>query len=102
MKIKTGDTVTVIAGNSRGQSGKVVKTMPREDKVVIEGINIKAKHVKGENGGIIRFEHPIHVSNVTLADSKKKPAKTTTKSKKDDKVEEAKPSTDVQAKTTKK
>ena len=76
-KVKLGDTVKVIAGNDRGKIGKVVKSLPREDKVIVEGINIKARHVKGENGGIVRSEAPIHVSNVALDSSK--PAKSTAK-----------------------
>lgn len=72
----------VIAGNDRGKTGKVTKALPVENKVVVEGVNIKAKHIKGEDGGIKRFEHPIHVSNVKLATVAKKSA--TKKSKTDD------------------
>ena len=77
MGIKLGDTGNVIAGNDRGKTGKVIKSLPREDKVIVEGINIKAHHKKGENGGIVRSEAPIHVSNVALGSNK--PAKSTAK-----------------------
>ena len=85
MGIKLDDNVKVIAGNDRGKTGKVIKSLPRENKVVVEGVNIKAKHVKGENGGIIRSEAPIHVSNVTLAKvAKKTTTKKSTAKKADD------------------
>ena len=68
MKIKVGDSVLVLAGKDKGKTGKVVKTMAKKDKVVVEGINIVKKHVKpnrtNENGGIFDIEAPIHVSNV--------------------------------------
>ena len=68
MKIKVGDSVLVLAGKDKGKTGKVVKTMAKKDKVVVEGINMVKKHVKpnraNENGGIFDIEAPIHVSNV--------------------------------------
>ena len=68
MKIKVGDSVLVLAGKDKGKTGRVVKTMAKKDKVVVEGINIVKKHVKpnraNENGGIFDIEAPIHVSNV--------------------------------------
>ena len=68
MKIRVGDNVLVLAGKDKGKTGKVVKTMAKKDKVVVEGINIVKKHVKpnraNENGGIFDVEAPIHVSNV--------------------------------------
>ena len=47
MKIKKGDTVMVIAGKDKGKSGKVLKAMPKENKVVVEGVNVQTKHAKG-------------------------------------------------------
>jgi len=84
-KIKSGDMVTVIAGNDKGKTGQVLRVLRSEGKVVVEGINIRAKHVKGENGGIIRSEAPIDASNVKLgkATAKKAPAPTTPKATKD-------------------
>ena len=68
MKIKVGDEVLVIAGSSKGKNGRVIKTLRKENKVVIEGINMVKKHVKPRNqndkGGIFDIESPIHVSNV--------------------------------------
>lgn len=75
MKIKVGDTVLVIAGKDKGKSGRVIKTLRKEDKVVVEGINIVKKHVKPNNqndkGGIFDIEAPIHVSNVKKVEEKK-------------------------------
>lgn len=85
MKIKTGDTVVVIAGkdakrvdkkgNPQPVVGKVVKALPKENKVVVEGVNKVKKSTKpGQNtkGGIIEVEAPIHVSNVMIQDPKTK------------------------------
>ena len=84
MKIKLGDNVLVIAGAYKGKNGKVIKTLKKEDKVVVEGINIVKKHVKPRNGndkgGIFDIEAPIHVSNV-----KKIEEKETRKTKKESK-----------------
>ena len=84
MKIKVGDEVLVIAGKDKGKNGKVIKTLKKEDKVVVEGINIVKKHVKPRNGqdkgGIFDIEAPIHVSNV-----KKIEEKETRKTKKESK-----------------
>lgn len=79
MKLKVGDKVTVIAGKDKGKSGKIIKTLRNEDKVIVEGVNIIKKHVKpnGEaSGSIIETEAPIHVSNVMIEDPKtKKPTR---------------------------
>jgi large subunit ribosomal protein L24 len=76
MRIKTGDEVIVIAGNDKGQQGTVQRVIPRENRVVVSGVNIVKKHQKPRptggrtqaQGGIIEFEAPIHVSNVMLVD----------------------------------
>jgi large subunit ribosomal protein L24 len=76
MRIKTGDEVVVIAGNDKGQQGTVQRVIPRENRVVVSGVNIVKKHQKPRptggrtqaQGGIIEFEAPIHVSNVMLVD----------------------------------
>lgn len=80
MRIKKGDNVIVIAGKDRGKSGKVVRALPREDKVIVEGVNIKKKHQRptksNQKGQIIDKTLPIHVSNVQLVDPKtKKPTR---------------------------
>ncbi len=74
MKIKKNDTVTVIAGNSKGKTGKVLKVFPSENRVIIEGVNLRKRHTKANQknpqGGIIEKEAPINVSNVMLLDPK--------------------------------
>lgn len=70
MKIKSGDKVLIISGKDRGRVGKVFKSFPREKKILVEGINLRKKHVKprreGEKGQIIEMPAPIDVSNVKL------------------------------------
>lgn len=72
MRIKTGDKVIVIAGKDKGKTGTVTKTLPKNDKVIVEGLNIIKKHERpsqeNPQGGIIETEAPIHVSNVQLID----------------------------------
>lgn len=71
VKIKKGDTVTVLAGKDKGRSGEVQAVMPADNRVLVAGINIVRRHTKqtAENeGGIIPKEAPIHVSNVALVD----------------------------------
>ncbi|MBO7257579.1 MAG: 50S ribosomal protein L24 [Alphaproteobacteria bacterium] len=73
MKIKKGDQVIVITGRDKGKTGEVTKAMPKENKVLVSGINLVKRHTKPtqENaGGIISKELPIHVSNVALIDPK--------------------------------
>lgn len=74
MKIKKNDTVLVIAGNSKGKTGKVLKVFRDTNKVIVEGVNIVKRHSrptqKVPQGGIIQKEAPIHVSNVMLIDPK--------------------------------
>ena len=68
MKIKKGDNVIVIAGGSKGKKGKVLKAMPAENKVVVEGVNMRKKSVKArkanDKGQIVERATPIHASNV--------------------------------------
>lgn len=74
MKIKSGDTVIVIAGKDKGKTGKVTKTLAKENKVVVQGINIQTKHKKARNpkdeAGLIKVEGPINASNVMYLDPK--------------------------------
>ena len=85
MKVKVGDKVKVLAGKDKGKEGRVLVTLKKKDRVVVEGINIVKKHLKpgrtNETGGILETEHPIHVSNVKVVTEEKK-AKTTKKSTK--------------------
>lgn len=69
--IKAGDEVVVIAGNSRGNRGKVIQVQPRENRIIVEGINKRKHHEKktqeSPEGAIVERENPIHLSNVMLA-----------------------------------
>ena len=70
MKIKKGDTVQVLSGNDRGKTGEVLEVIPKTQKVIVKGVNIRKKHVKprkqGEEGGIISVECAIHSSKVNI------------------------------------
>lgn len=76
MRIKKGDTVEVIAGKDKGKTGKVLRCIPKLDRVVVEGVNVVTKHQKPRGpqqpGGITKSEAPIHVSNVMYYDTKTK------------------------------
>lgn len=78
MHVKKGDTVQVISGKDKGKVGEILKSIPTESKVVVEGVNIQTKHVKpkqdGEQGRIVSQEAPIHSSNVMLYSVKEKVA----------------------------
>jgi large subunit ribosomal protein L24 len=68
MKIKKGDNVIVIAGSNKGKKGKILKVMPKENKVVVEGVNMRKKahksKTKGDPSQILDIAMPIHASNV--------------------------------------
>lgn len=78
MHVKAGDTVQIITGADKGKVGKVLQTIPKLSKVVVEGVNTRTKHIKprqeGESGQIQTFDAPIHSSNVMLYSSKEKVA----------------------------
>ena len=67
--ILKGDTVIITAGNDRGATGEVLRVLPKESRVVVQGVNVRAKHLKpsqaNPQGGIVRREMPIHISNVS-------------------------------------
>ena len=69
MHVKKGDKVEILAGKDKGKSGKVVRALPKENKVIVEGANMTKRHQKprksGEKGSVKNIEMPIHVSNVT-------------------------------------
>ena len=73
-KIKKGDTVVVLSGKDKGQTGTVEKVMPKDGKIVVEGVNVATRHRKpnqqNPQGGIDRFPAPMHISKVALADPK--------------------------------
>lgn len=74
MHVKKDDTVIVISGKDKGKKGRVLEAYPRENRVLVEGVNMVKKHVKpsrqNPQGGIITQEAPIHASNVMLVDPK--------------------------------
>ncbi len=73
LKIKKGDQVVVLSGDDKGKTGEVVKAMPAEGKVVVQGVNLVKRHQKPSQtnpGGIVTKEAPLHVSNVALVDAK--------------------------------
>ncbi len=76
MKIKTGDTIVVITGEYKGQKGRVMASYPKENRILVEGINMVTRHQRPsprmQTGGIYEKEAPIHVSNVMLWDDKAK------------------------------
>jgi len=67
MKIKKNDNVKIICGKDRGRKGKVIRVLPRENKVIVEGLNLKIKHMRprkeGEKGQRIQFPAPLNISN---------------------------------------
>ena len=77
--IKKGDTVYVNAGNDKGKTGKVLEVIREKDRVVVEGINMVSKNTKpnpkAPQGGIVKQEASIHISNVNLMDAAGKPTK---------------------------
>jgi len=82
VKVKKGDTVVVIAGKDKGAKGKVIAAYPRQDKVLVEGVNRVKKHTRisttqrgAQTGGIVTQEAPIHVSNVMVLDSDGNPTR---------------------------
>jgi large subunit ribosomal protein L24 len=80
LHIKKGDTVMVITGNSKGQQGKVLKVDTAKSKAIVEGINMVSKHTKpnakSPQGGIIKKEALVHVSNLMVIDSAGTPTRT--------------------------
>lgn len=72
LKIKKGDTVYVNAGNDKGKTGRVLAVLKDKDRVIVEGVNLVSKHTKPSTkhpqGGIIKMEAGIHISNVNLLD----------------------------------
>ena len=73
-KIKKGDSVVVLSGKDKGKTGTVAKVLPKDGKVVVEGVNMIARHRKPDQsnpqGGIDRYEAPMHIAKVAVADPK--------------------------------
>ncbi|MEX0998125.1 MAG: 50S ribosomal protein L24 [Flavobacteriaceae bacterium] len=78
LKIKTGDNVVVLAGDHKGSEGKVMRVITEKNKAIVEGVNLVSKHekpnTKNPQGGIVKKEAPIHISNLALIDPKSKKA----------------------------
>jgi large subunit ribosomal protein L24 len=70
-KIRAGDNVFVITGKDRGKTGRIIKMYPQESKALVEGVNIVLRHTKptqSSEGGILKKEKPVHISNLALLD----------------------------------
>jgi large subunit ribosomal protein L24 len=92
--VKKGDNVTVITGNHKGATGKVLQVLPKKQQVLIEGVRLIKKHTRksqdNPQGAIIEREGPIHISNVKRVEETESKSKATkTKSKKKEKAEKA-------------
>jgi large subunit ribosomal protein L24 len=78
-KIKKGDRVVVLTGKDKGRQGAVLKVFPKEERVLVEGLNMVQRHTRPSQGdpqgGIKNKEAPLHLSNVAIADSKGKPTR---------------------------
>ena len=73
-KIRKGDTVVVLSGKDKGKTGEVVRSIPKDSKVVVAGVNVAVRHRKATQanpqGGLERKEAPMHISKVAIADPK--------------------------------
>ena len=98
-KIKKGDSVVVLTGKDKGRRGTILKVLPTEGRVVVQGINMVQRHTRpsqtNPNGGIVNKEASLHVSNVAHVDSNGKPTRVGFKIEGDKKVRVAKTTGDV-------
>jgi len=72
-KIRKGDKVVVLSGKDKGRSGEVLRVIPKDETAIVRGINVVVRHqrqTQAQEGGLIRKEAPIHLSNIALADPK--------------------------------
>ncbi|WP_299227504.1 50S ribosomal protein L24 [uncultured Psychroserpens sp.] len=99
LKIKSGDTVRVIAGDHKGTEGKVLKVFVDKNKAIVEGANMVKKHMKpsaqNPQGGIVEKEAPIHISNLSLLTSNGEATRVGYKMEGDNKVRFSKKSNEV-------
>ena len=91
MRIKKGDTVQVLSGNDKGKTGEVLEVIPKSEKIIVKGVNVRKKHVKprkqGEEGGILSVECAIPSGKVNVVCPKcNKPARIGYEIKKDEKI----------------
>ncbi|MBP6879283.1 MULTISPECIES: 50S ribosomal protein L24 [unclassified Phenylobacterium] len=98
-KIKKGDRVVVLTGKDKGRQGAVLRVLPKEDRVVVEGLNMVQRHTRptqtDPQGGIKNKEAAIHISNVAIVDSKGKPTRVGFRVEGDKKVRVAKTTGEV-------
>ena len=98
-KIKKGDRVVVLTGKDKGRQGAVLKVFPKEERVVVEGLNMVQRHTRPSQadpqGGIKHKEAPLHVSNVAIVDSAGKPTRVGFRVEGDKKVRFAKTTGEV-------
>jgi large subunit ribosomal protein L24 len=98
-KIKKGDRVVVLAGKDKGKQGAVTQVLPKDNRVVVEGVNLVQRHTKATQadpqGGIKSKEAALHVSNVAIVDSNGKPTRVGFKIEGDKKVRVAKTTGEV-------
>ena len=98
-KIKKGDRVVLLTGKDKGRQGAVLKVFPKEERVLVEGLNIAQRHTKATQGdpqgGIKNKEAPVHVSNVAIVDSNGKPTRVGFRTEGDKKVRFAKTTGEV-------
>ncbi len=98
-KIKSGDRVVLLTGKDKGRQGKVLKVMPKEERVLVEGLNMVKRHTRASQtdpqGGIKNKEAPVHVSNVAVVDSKGAPTRVGFRMEGDKKVRFAKTTGEV-------
>jgi large subunit ribosomal protein L24 len=98
-KIKKGDRVVLLTGKDKGRQGNVAKVLPKEERLVITGLNMVQRHTKASQGdpqgGIKSKEAPVHISNVAIVDSKGKPTRVGFKIEGDKKVRVAKTTGEV-------
>lgn len=98
-KIKKGDRVVVLAGKDKGRQGNVLKVLPKDERVVVEGLNMVQRHTRptqtDPQGGIKNKEAALHVSNVAIVDSKGKPTRVGFRVEGDKKVRVAKTTGEV-------
>ncbi|MEM1353651.1 MAG: 50S ribosomal protein L24 [Planctomycetota bacterium] len=77
--VRSGDEVIVTAGADKGQRGKVLRVMVKEERVLVEGVNVRRKHLRpsqqNPQGGVVSLEMPIHISNVAPVDKNGKPTR---------------------------
>ena len=99
LKIKSGDTVKVVAGDHKGSEGKVLTVLIEKNKAIVEGVNMVKKHTKpsaqNPQGGIIEKEAPIHISNLSLLTSKGETTRVGYRMEGDKKVRYSKKSNEV-------